>query len=224
MTSIIGESWDRETSMFFTGHRPKDLGRCYSVHHPNFLCLKEKAKPVIKAMVQRFGIKHLIFGGAQGWDQISFWASYELKKQGDIASELVIAVPYKSQPDIWKWDNFEYEDVQLGIVSDDKLRDDQLSIKYYYTMLGFANKVVYVDSLDDYKMKRVPAGQYHVAKLDIRNHFMVDMARYGFALWNRSLGGTEKCLRYALKKECAVMVMNPWTHKLEVLKEMPGNL
>lgn len=69
--------------------------------------------------------------------------------------------------------------------------------KFFY-LLDHATRVIYVT-----------AGGYHPAKMQYRNEWMVDNCDEVVALWDGSNGGTENCVRYALKQKKPVRNLWP---------------
>jgi len=51
-------------------------------------------------------------------------------------------------------------------------------------------------------------GLFRAWKMQVRNQYMVDNSHVLLALWDGTSGGTENCIRYALKKSC--VIINLW--------------
>ncbi|GAV11396.1 SLOG family protein [Paenibacillus sp. NAIST15-1] len=179
----------------FTGHRPSKLGGCYSLKHPESLRIVETLKPILEQLINEEGIRQFISGGAIGFDQIAFWTVQSLKKQ---YPELVniVAVPFKNQPCKWT---------------------DKETLHWYNKMLQVADEVIYVDTLDKYSVDGTKVEEYHVAKMQKRNEFMVDKSRVMIACYDGSRGGTGNCVAYLTKKGKTLYQINPnYNYKLEV--------
>ena len=126
-----------------------------------------------------------ISGGAIGFDTLSFRMIDKISKTYDI--ENILAIPFKNQSKKWSdKDKRVYEDMKL-----------------------IADKVIYVDTLDDYKIKTVPEGMYHPAKMQKRNAFMVDNSDVVISCWDGSKSGTYNCIKYAKKKGKRIINIDP---------------
>lgn len=123
-----------------------------------------------------------ISGGAQGFDQLAFWAVDGAKN--DISSNISIKntvyVPHKRQPEVWK-------------------KDGLFGQTQYAGMINAADSVRYIEG-ELYNKSEI------VASLMARNHAMVDKADIVIALypddkWKTEMGsGTAECMRYAHNK------------------------
>ena|GEM_PF-826073 len=158
----------------FTGRRPKDL--C-GYEHDNY---KEFTKDLANALddLYKNGVRVFITGGAQGFDQLAFWAVEMLKKQHDDISNVVF-VPFKGQEKRWK-------------------ENGAFGQSEYQKMLGKADSVRYLnEELTEYK---------EIAKaLTDRNKAMVNdsdlvVALYPDLSYRENSGGTAHCMRYAEEK------------------------
>ena len=81
--------------------------------------------------------------------------------------------------------------------------------------------VIYVDTVEQYKIKDTIEGEYHVAKLMKRNELMVDNSNVLISCWNHEKhGGTWYAIRYALQQKNIVEIINinPTTLEIEILK------
>lgn len=171
------EELERKTGSF-TGHRPNKLGNCYSLTDKQSKYIKSKLAPVLIDLIVKEGIERFISGGAIGFDQIAFWTVQGLKNNGYPEVKNIVAVPFKNQA--IKWTDSETQ-------------------HWYKKMIEVADEVVYVDELMDYKVEGVPIGEYHVAKMQKRNEYMVDKSRIVVSAWDGTKGGTGNCCRYVRK-------------------------
>ncbi len=157
----------------FTGPRPKNLhGYVRAPYRP----IVDVTEQVCRELVG-LGAKRFISGGAQGFDQLAFWAVERLRKDTpDVANE--VYVPFAKQPSIW---------ASEGVFGQ----------REYRLMLSKAtgHKVLAADP--------VTKGET-VARLHGRNHAMVADADLVVALlsgrsldWQNGSGGTAECVRYA---------------------------
>ena len=155
----------------FTGHRPNKLYG-YDLKNNKYQVLAHKLARVIYGLHVKYGVDTFITGGALGLDTVAFFAVEYVKSKG-IPVKNVLAIPFKGQEGRW---NSE-------------------SVDRYSRMLKIADEVIYVDAIEKY------ADNYSTAqKLNIRNHYMVDNAKYVVTAYNGSKkGGTYNCLQYAKK-------------------------
>lgn len=156
----------------FTGHRPDKLGG-YDYNSEKNLLIKKYLKKECIDLILTKNVDTFVFGGALGIDQMAFDVVYELKNTYTNL-KLIIAVPFSSQDSNWP----------------DK------SSKYYRSQLRKANEIIYVDTLDSYKIKGYEEGKYYPAKMQKRNEYMVDISDYIIAYYDGSSGGTGNCLKY----------------------------
>ncbi|MCC3256673.1 SLOG family protein [Paenibacillus polymyxa] len=183
----IQENLESKT-VSFTGHRPNKLGNCYSLMDKQSKYIKSKIETVLIDLIKNEGVERFISGGAIGFDQIAFWTVQGLKKNYYSSIVNIVAVPFKKQPIKWS---------------------DKETQLWYKKMLDTADEVVYVDELPLYGVEGVPIGEYHVAKMQKRNEYMVDKSRIAVAAWDGSKGGTGNCCRYVRKKGKTLYTLKP---------------
>lgn len=183
------------TSVTFTGHRPAKLAQnnrqaYQSKHYDKFLPALTKS---LEAYLN-IGIDTFITGGAQGFDQLVFWAVENLKTNfPDKTIRNVVYIPFKGQESKWIDDG--------GIFSPTKYRQ----------MLDLADEVHYCTDLDNTANRRDIA-----MALDYRNRCMCKSASRLLALWNEdeykadaiAPGGTANCWKFAksLRMKCDKIV------------------
>ena len=81
----------------FTGRRPKDLFGYYNKEP--YQRIVDKLKTMIESAYND-GARNFITGGAQGFDQMSFWAVNSVKqKHPDIKN--ILYIPHEKQADAW---------------------------------------------------------------------------------------------------------------------------
>lgn len=81
----------------FTGPRPAKL---YGyTKKEEYQKIVDQIKEMIRGFA-KFGIKNYITGGAQGFDQLAFWAVNSLKKEYDIQN--IVYIPFQGQEHLWK--------------------------------------------------------------------------------------------------------------------------
>lgn len=174
--SVYVKDINKNGSVGFTGHRPNKL-KSYDLNHPSNVAIYNKVYELCKVLYNTEFVRTFYYGGAQGFDTIAFLAVYKLKQlYSDI--KIIIAVPFEQQPIKWP------KDARL----------------MYSNMLKLADEVVYVDTLENYHIAPVNVGQYHPAKMQARNQYMVDNAGIIVSYHDGSAGGTANCLNYARGK------------------------
>lgn len=163
---------DNVPTMFFTGRRPKDLCGYHTERYNGFV--SDLADMLHTEFYAKRGIRRYITGGAQGFDQLSFWAVQKMKsKYGCSDIQNIVFVPFEQQEVRWA-ENGCFSQVE------------------YWQMIKCADRIVVVCKDND------------IESLFVRNHAMCDVSDYGLGLypddnWRMSKGGTAECLRYAAK-------------------------
>lgn len=192
----LREELERKT-ICFTGHRPNKLGNCYRLTDKQSKYIHSKLEPVLMDLIEDERIERFISGGAIGFDQIAFWTVRSLKKTYYPNIKNIVAVPFKNQAIKW---------------------NDKETQIWYKKMLEMADEVVYVDELLDYKVDGAGIGEYHVAKMQKRNEYMVDHSCIVVATWDGAKGGTGNCVRYARKSGKTLYTLKPqYDFELDVL-------
>jgi uncharacterized phage-like protein YoqJ len=176
----------------FTGHRPDKLGG-YDWNSEKNIKIRKKLYETILDIMNKSDEKqfHFISGGALGVDQFAFSVVNHIIKESNLDSICFtneIAVPFKNQAIKW----FNQEDVQR-----------------YNKQLSEADKVTYVDRLDEYKIKGYKEDVYYPAKMQKRNEYMVDSSDIVIAVWDGTKGGTHNCVKYAEKQDKKIIIINP---------------
>lgn len=163
----------------FTGHRPNKLA---GYDRENYRLFVDELKDWLVQLTEDCKITHFISGGAQGFDQLAFWAVDKAKREG-LAVSNDIFVPFEAQPSRW-------EDEGL------------FSKKEYSLMLRMADSVSVIKdgTPEDHKQ----AAEW----LNERNHMMVDSSSIVIALWDRSKGGTGNCVAYANRQNKPIILLS----------------
>jgi len=169
----------------FTGHRPNKLGGYNWKSNKNIRIMKAISK-VTKELIEE-DVGTFIFGGALGVDQMAFSIVSYLKTKKYPNLKLILAIPFERQPIAW-------------------VKGD--SVKRYYDQINFADLVVQVDTLDKYAFDKVPIGDYHPVKMQLRNRYMVDNSDVVVGIWDGSSGGTCNCIKYAMKSDKQIRLIN----------------
>ena len=176
------------STVCFTGRRPKDL---FGYNHDAYIPLVNTLKNKIRSLYN-LNYRTFITGGAQGVDQLAFWAVNALKRDENLPLWNVLYLPFRGQEGIWK-------DTGLFSKAD------------YQLMLRYADQITYVTPNVD------PNNRQQVVKaLYDRNHAMVDDSQFCLGVypdmsWRNSKGGTAECLKYCLKKGKAAHIITPTT-------------
>jgi uncharacterized phage-like protein YoqJ len=172
-------------TVFFTGHRNKDLFNGLEQTNPHKLSVYEypRLQTLTESLVQEFwnaGYDTFISGGAIGFDQIAANAVLEVKRKFEYDSDdmrIIIARPFPSQDAVWPSHVKEC----------------------FRALLAKVDCVVDVDF-----------DPYAPWKMQKRNEWMVDQASVGIACWNgKEHGGTWNCIQYARKKQKPLVCINP---------------
>lgn len=156
----------------FTGRRPKDL---YGYERDEYEDLINFLIKLIESYILS-GYDTFISGGAQGFDQLAFWAVQKLKKKYPNIKNIVYA-PCKNQDKKWA-------------------AEGAFGKKDYQLMLRFADEVKYINDNEFSGPK----------DMIIRNHAMVDNSDEILCLYPKTdwktvkKSGTAECMRYADKK------------------------
>lgn len=166
----------------FTGHRPKDL--CGYATQPYMEFVRGLADYLASICPADEPLR-VITGGAQGVDQLAFWAA-DLAKNKKRNITNVVYVPFPGQSSVWK---------ETG----------SFSQKEYADMIAAADDVRYLSEKPGTKSGIVQA-------LHHRNHMMVDAADELLAVYKGSdyeneSGGTAECMRYAASKGKPIRIL-----------------
>ena len=188
----------------FTGHRPAQLyGYGCSAWRDNE-ALKIRIADELEALVEadggEFSRYDFITGGAQGADQLCFWAVEQLKDalraaRPAITVRNVVYIPFEGQEDKWH-------------------ESGSFSQREYRAMLERADEVRNVSGIT-----RDSLGSRHrgnvVGAYFARNHAMVDASDLLVCIWNKpfipgngSGGGTDECVVYAMGRDHEVLVID----------------
>lgn len=156
----------------FTGHRPNKIYG-YDLSNPNYQIIAKKVRSIAEDLFINKGVNTFISGSALGFDTVSFFAIKSLKKKYPNQIQNILAIPFKNQNGAWK---------------------NPVDLDRYSRMKSSADKIIYVDEIDEYKANSIGA------KLNRRNHYMIDNSNYVIAYWDGTKGGAYNCLQYAKSK------------------------
>lgn len=158
----------------FTGHRNLDN---YNWKTQKTINIGKSLIKLIKDLESTIDFNNLtgfIFGGALGFDTLSFYVIHKNFPQ----YKKILCLPYKEMYN--KWNKEEQQ-------------------RHLY-MKGYADKIIYVDEY--YKMKNI--GKYSYDKLQKRNEFMVDHSDMLIAYLEYEKSGTGNCINYAKKNNIII--------------------
>lgn len=166
----------------FTGPRPNQLFGYYRQERYDIIT---KALGELLPQLVAQGTFDFISGGAQGFDQLAFWAVETYVHDYDVSN--IVYKPFDGQETRW---------AMRGLFSQEE----------YGRMLRRATDVVVVHEGE--------AGDNAIPYLFDRNHKMVDDSDYVIALladrsldWQTAKGGTAECVRYARSKNKPVLAL-----------------
>ena len=181
-------------TLCFTGQRPGDLmpnhkREAYSM--ASYQEFKENLTLYLEQMYQA-GYRNFISGGAQGFDQIAFWAVHDLKaNHPDVQN--ILYLPFKGQHNRW-------------------LPNGDFGPEDYKRMMASADCIVWTNEHQGIPVRindpAVPQAELNKSiglALNRRNHAMVDDADIVIALYRDPNGinptlkgsGTNNCMKYA---------------------------
>lgn len=161
---------DDVSTLCFTGRRPKDLCGYDTAKYSGFVT--DLADMLYKEFYTKLSVRRFVTGGAQGFDQMAFWAVERMVKHHECYDvENIVFIPFEGQELRW---------AQSGLFSRAE----------YWMMIKNADKVVVVSNNNS------------IESMFTRNHVMCDNADYCLALypddsWHGNKGGTAECMRYA---------------------------
>ena len=189
-------SEENARTLCFTGHRPKDL---FGYNH------RDAYSPLLGRLVRIIkeayilGFRRVITGGAQGLDQLAFWAAEHARRTGceDLRNSVFLPSPLFGT----RW--------QVN---------GMFGRSEFHSMLALADDVHYVCTVS------VPFAE----AADRRNRAMVDLAGMVIGVCTKSDGGTANCLWYAIETERDVAVLDPvslrWTfRKVKTVNNAEGS-
>lgn len=183
---------NREYAVCFSGHRPKNIfhDKPYDERRrQDYQKIVDRLTRFVLSMVD-MGYTRFVTGGAQGFDQLAFWAVHNVKKEHPYIKNIVY-IPFQGQERCW---------AKTGLFSQHE----------YAQMIRLADEVkVCVKDIDTQDFKQTVRALMH------RNECMVNdtdyvLGQYGDDSWQdyKTKGGTAACLRYAKKLNKPIQVMD----------------
>lgn len=179
---------NEHTCVCFTGRRPKDLFGYKS--HTAYMPLRARIEEAVETFIDTEGVDTFISGGAQGVDQLAFWAVENVKKRCP-GIRNVVYVPFRGQERRWK-------------------EDGPFSQSEYRLMLRRADDIRYVGELN--------ADESNVSRLLLgRNVAMIEDSLAVISVFPEtadprvSRGGTAHAIRCAVERDIPVYNIDPST-------------
>lgn len=173
----------------FTGPRPKNL---YGYHNRDAYM---KLSTYLSETLNRYadaGTTDFISGGAQDFDQLAFWMIHNKVKPTHPNVKNNVYIPFTGQELCW---------AETGMFGQNEYRQ----------MLAHADLV--------HDCNTTPEKQENaICLLMKRNEIMVDNADFVIGCYSRrknyhtDKGGTAACLRYAVKQNKSVLIIDPDTY------------
>lgn len=173
-----------------TGHR-NIYGYDWKI--PGNTLIFKRLMKTIESLITTSGYDTFIFttGGALLVDQMAATVIIFLRKKyrKEYTIRLIIAVPFKDQPNKWY----------------------PKDIQRYNSHLKVADKVIYVDKIKGYQKNPLDIGRYNKEKLAIRNKLMVDVSDVLIAVYDdtKIKSGTHLCIEMAKNKGLYIIYIDP---------------
>ncbi len=161
----------RETTACFTGYRPKDM---FGYQITPYKIMRQYLKDIALYFYREKNTKNFLTGGAQGVDQLAFWAIYDAKKEApDIKN--ILYLPCKEQDGTW---------AETGPFSKEE----------YKKMLQVADEIVYVSN----EPYRFPKQMLDRDETIVRqSDYVIGVLQKGEAFQSMRHSGTAATMRYA---------------------------
>ncbi len=197
------EAGKKEITLCFTGTRPKNLCGYEKQSYTRFV---KELMDYLKSEFYDNGFRTFISGGAQGFDQLAFWAGYHLKQQENLSDlQNVVYVPFAGQEKVW---------AEKGSFSQAE----------YKAMLKVADEV---------KILRPGISRISCSVSEAllnRNHRMVADSSLLVALFpegedfhTKMRSGTAECMRYAEKQKLTIVRIGYTVKDKILIPEFFGN-
>lgn len=181
----------------FAGHRPNKLYG-YNTYSKKYEPLRDKILEVLDYITEKYDLINRAYNGlALGFDKIAF---EEIYFSENYDCRIIGCIPFRGQEKEWR----------------------ATDIEIYELMKQKSSELVYVDTLKEYKVRGYKESEYSPIKMLRRNEYMVDNAKVLVSCWNGiKNGGTWDCIKYALKKDniLEIININPTTLEIEFLKQ-----
>lgn len=188
----LNETIDRQHAICFTGHRPKDLFGY--TDKPPYISIINALKPFLSVLYEN-GYTDYISGGAQGFDQLAFWAVQQTLPK----AKNHVFIPYLGQEQQWE---------ETGLFGKQQ----------YQQMLNLATTV-----MDCSEGKGALNYRQAVIRLFNRNKKMIEASAATIALFEHTKnyeyasGGTSATIRKSLEHHHTVILLDPYTLKYKVI-------
>lgn len=169
----------------FTGPLPRNL---YWYEHDEYIPIVEALKSIVTALHNREGFVNFITGGAQGIDQLAFWAVNRMKADYCLPLQNFLFLPFVGFNDRWR---------EHGLFSKDEFK----------VMLNHADDTQYISD-------EAGSTAFLARNRAMVNCSSIVIGVYPDDSWTRGDRmdpGTTYTLQYAMKQGKRVMVLNPHT-------------
>lgn len=181
----------------FTGHRPNKL-HGYDIYSEGNKEIGKAMRALMVRMVENCIKKSekvtFVCGGALGIDTIACEISLDLRREYPNVVSVELAIPCSTQGSNWR---------------------NRVDIDRYEKHIKSVDVVTYVDELEGYGIRGVSSGEYHIAKMQKRNEYMINKSDYVIGVWNGDIsGGTYNAIKYARKVGKDIFYINVNTLKI----------
>lgn len=178
-------------TLCFTGRRPKDL---FGYNDRSKYCpIVDKLAEICEHYITDYGVTTFISGGAQGIDQMAFWAVNRCKRNHPDIRNIVYR-PFPGQECRWK---------ESGLFSQNE----------YNLMLQHADEVITVRNLsdtNDFQAVRTTLMDRNAAMID-NSDYVLAVAPYAPGATQPPKGGTCNAFLYARKHGKHLEWLDPFT-------------
>ena len=166
-------------TLCFTGHRPKNIYSrlAYSeMRREDYQGIVLRIRKEVRSAYEE-GFRNFLSGGAQGFDQLAFWAVHGLKKEyPDIRNRLVL--PFEGQDSVWS-------------------REGLFSQAEYRQMKRHADSILICAKTDKSASSARKALLYRNQVMVALSSLVIGMTKDASWKEESSHGGTAHCLRLA---------------------------
>lgn len=166
-----------------TGHRPQKL---FGYDRYAYAPLMQTLQGVLTQTIEAYDLDTVITGGAQGADQLAFWATNAIKRDRPELRN-VVYVPFRGQERLWPTQG----------------------------LFGQSDYRHMLEAADNVRICAAVRGDNVAGALLRRNHMMVDAAIVVVAVadeQNLTGGGTAATVRYARRCRKPVVFVDPYAH------------
>lgn len=181
---------NRPTTVCFTGHRPKNIfpdGPYNEVRRKDYQAIVDQVARIVRTLTEQ-GYTRFISGGAQGFDQLCFWAVYKVSRDHRHI-ENILYLPFKGQEQRWA-------------------RGGLFSQHEYHQMMRIASHIQYCSKhIDTRNLREVTHALMFRNKCMVNDSSLV-IGQFEDNSWKNptTKGGTADCLRYAQQMDRTIQI------------------